>query len=396
MTLRLSIVGAGIGGLTAALCLRARGFDVTVYEQAPEITEVGAGLQISPNASRILIDLGLNHALREISFEPKALELRRGETGKLVFSIPMGKRALERYGSPYYHLHRADLVAVLINAIKQIDGIEIKTNTAITGYQEHPAFVSVLDDQGQQIDRADVLIGADGVKSTIRHVLHGYDPARFTGNVAWRAVVNATPQLKKIIPEVASVWTGNKRHAVTYYIRGGELINFVGVTETSNWTDESWSQPGDLSELAEAFSGFAKPIRQLIDEVDSCFKWALHTRPPLPFWSRGRVTLLGDAAHPMLPFQAQGAAQAIEDAAVMARMLSTTSLNNIPEGLKRYEEARLPRASKIQAASRSNMTTFHRGSGLAGTLTYGPMALAARTMPDFVTSRQDWIYAYVA
>ena len=396
MGLEVVISGGGIGGLTAALTCRCRGYDVTVCEQADEISEVGAGLQISPNASRLLGDLGLREAMEEASFKPDALELRIGASGRRVFTIPMGSTAEERYGAPYYHIHRADLINILRQATEDVGGIHLKTSAQADSFEDDGARVCLLDASGNALAEGDVLIGADGVKSAIRAQLQGNDPAQFTGNVAWRAVTKATPELKRLIPPVAAVWTGDKRHAVTYYLRGGDLINFVGVVEQDDWTLESWSEPGDLAELANAFSSFAKPVRALIDNLDSCFTWALHGRPPLPFWSQGRVTLLGDAAHPMLPFQAQGAAQAIEDATVLARMLAAPSLGEMPERLKRYEEARKPRASRIQAASRANMSTFHKGSGLAAALTYGPMALAARAAPGFVASRQDWIYAYVA
>ena len=396
MTLNVIINGGGIGGLTAALACSKKGFSVSAHEQADGLFEVGAGLQISPNASRVLGDLGLVDELAKRSFTPKALEMRIGSTGRLIFSIPMGDTAIRRYGAPYYHIHRADLIEMLLSALEGYDQISLKTGSRAIGYRQAPDSITLIRENGDELATGDVLVGADGIKSVVRQQILGDTPAQFTRNVAWRAVARATPELRQLIPPVATVWTGDKRHAVTYYLRGGELINFVGVVEEDSWTDEGWSQPGDLQELASHFSAYSSPVRTLIDSLDQCFKWALHTRPPLARWSAGRVTLLGDAAHPMLPFQAQGAAQAIEDATVLARMLDGREDVSVESRLKTYQANRLPRASKIQSASHANMSVFHKGTGLNAALTYGPMAIAARAMPDFVASRQDWIYSFVA
>jgi salicylate hydroxylase len=238
----------------------------------------------------------------------------------------------------------------------------------------------------------DVLIGADGIHSAIRSQMLGEMPARFTGNVAWRVVVPAASLPRGIVPPTASIWVGPGRHAVTYYLRRGELVNFVGVVERDDWQTESWTERGDKAELAADFKGFAKPVAAIIDQAGDCYRWALFDRDPLEEWCRGRVTLLGDACHPMLPFLAQGAVMAIEDAWVLSRQL--TGASDVPSALKTYEAARKPRTSTVQFGARRQMGHYHKRGLAAQLTTYGPMWLAARTMPSFVHTRNDWLYSH--
>jgi salicylate hydroxylase len=218
----------------------------------------------------------------------------------------------------------------------------------------------------------------------------GADDPRYTGAVAWRLTVPA--EVAPDLPHSATVWAGSGRHAVTYRIRAGQLINFVGVVETERWRGESWDQPGDLLELAEDFGDWAPPIPDIIAGAGQCFVWALFDRDPLPHWSEDRVVLLGDACHAMPPFQAQGAAMAIEDAIVLAKCLQHSGVSDA--ALKRYEQLRKPRTSKVLASARRNMGVFHRSNAVTQAATYGPMKLADRLFPAFVRSRQDWIYGY--
>jgi len=387
--MKVIIAGAGIGGLSAALALARAGFGVVVVERAPELMEVGAGLQLSPNAMKCLAWLGVGEAIGKVGSEPATLELRIGKSGATVFSIPMGEAARRRYGAPYLHVHRADLAGILANAAQEA-GARIRFGTRVSAFTREGAEIRVGLDTGDILS-GDLLVGADGMRSSVRRQLLGLDHPRFTGSVAWRllAPISAYPDL----PNAAVVWAGAGRHAVTYRVRRGELINFVGVTEQDDWREEGWDEKGNKAELAKAFTGWAEPVTSVIAAARSCHRWALFDRNPLARWSDGRVTLLGDACHPMPPFQAQGAAMAIEDAVVLARCLKEGE----PEAaLRQYEALRKPRTAKMLASARSNMRVFHRSTFLAQVATYGPMKVAGMVMPGFVNSRQDWIYGFDA
>jgi salicylate hydroxylase len=372
------IVGAGIGGLSAALALARCGVAVEVLEQAARLEEVGAGLQLSPNATKVLRALGMADRVAALAFAPETLELRLGRSGARIFSIPAGAAMEKRYGAPYLHIHRADLQTALADALAHIAPGALQLGARIDA-------VEAL--------KGDVVVGADGVRSTVRKHVAGDDAPRFTGCVAWRLTAEAS-RVSDPPPASATVWTGAGRHAVTYRVRGGRLINFVGVIEQDGWRQESWSEPGDLAELASAFSGFALPVRSVIAAATSCNRWALFDRAPLPTWRRGNVTLLGDAAHAMPPFQAQGAAMAIEDAYVLARALAEEA--SVDAALVRYETARIPRTARVLASAHANARRFHHGDPLGQLTTYGPMWLADRFAPVIIRSAQDWIYGFDA
>jgi salicylate hydroxylase len=372
------IVGAGIGGLCAAIALVRRGIAVEVLEQASVLEEVGAGLQLSPNAMKVLRALGVEDRVAANACTPEALELRLGRSGARIFAIPMAEAAERRYGAPYLHLHRADLQGALAAALAEIApgvlklGARVETIEGLTG---------------------DVIIGADGVRSLVRRHVAGDGSPRFAGCVAWRLTAEASC-VAEPLPHAAVVWTGAGRHAVTYRLRGGRLINFVGVIEQDGWRQEGWSEPGDLGELARAFGEFAAPVRSVIAAATSCNRWALFDRAPLPTWRRDNFTLLGDAAHAMPPFQAQGAGMGIEDAYVLARALAEAP--DVETALKRYEAARIPRTTQVLASARANARRFHHGDALGQLTTYGPMWLADRLAPGLIRSAQDWIYGFDA
>lgn len=390
LRMRIVVAGAGIGGLSAALALARSGHEVEVVERSGVIGDVGAGLQLSPNAMKGLAALGVAEAAEAVSSEPEALELRVGKSGGKVFTIPVGQAARKRYGAPYLHIHRADLVE-LLRAAAESAGAKIRLGTRLSAYRREPDPVGLRIglDTGD-IVWADVLVGADGMRSTVRRLMFGAEHPRFTGSVAWRAV--APIEACRDLPNAAIVWAGAGKHAVTYRIRGGTLINFVGVVEEDDWREEGWDEEGDKKQLAAAFEGWAAPVTAVIGAARSCHRWALFDRDPLPRWSEGRVTLLGDACHPVPPFQAQGAAMAIEDAVVLARCLTGTDK---PEAaLLAYEARRRKRTVKVLASSRSNMRVFHRSNFVTQAATYGPMRVADVVAPAFVRSRQDWIYSY--
>lgn len=386
--MKVIIAGGGIGGLSAAIALSKVGCEVEVIERAPALGEVGAGLQMSPNASKALAALGVLEAVAAVSSMPQMLEMRLGRTGEKVFSIPIAKEARNRYGAPYLHVHRADLIEVLRRAA-EFAGVHVRLGARVSAYVRDNDGLRVGLDTGAIVP-CDLLVGADGVRSTVRKQMLGEEDPRYTGAVAWRLTVPA--DVAPDLPHSAIVWAGPGRHAVTYRIRRNELINFVGVVETDKWRGESWDQPGDLLELAEDFGDWAQPIPDIIAACGTCFVWALFDRDPLPRWHEERVVLLGDACHPMPPFQAQGAAMAIEDAIVLAKCVQAQGVS--AQGLGTYEKLRKPRASKVLASARANMGVFHRSNAFTQAATYGPMKLADRLFPSFVRSRQDWIYGY--
>ncbi len=321
------IIGAGIGGLTAVHALRQQGWTCQIHEQASEFSEVGAGIQLSPNATRILQRLNLLDAIRARSFEPEAATIRHGPTGRTCMYAPLKGFCERTYGAPYLHIYRPDLHAILA------EGLEVELGSRVESY-----------------DPGSFTIGADGLRSSLQMQMNGPEAPSFTGQVAWRGLVQADESLRALIPPHASVWAGPGQHVVTYYLRP-DLINFVAVTEQSDWQEEGWNLPGDVAELRDRFAGWHPAVTQLLSACQAVQRWALFDRQPLPKWVEGQVALLGDAAHPTLPFLAQGAALAIEDAWALAKFA--------PD-LEAYERARKPRTSKLQAWARSNANLYHQ------------------------------------
>lgn len=355
--MKILIAGGGIGGITAALCLARDGHDVEVFEQAAAFTETGAGIQLSPNCTRVLHYLGLEQSLLEQSFLPEGTVFRDWRTGKVISTSALGDSAVSTYGFPYYHIHRGDLLSILVDAAERHARVRLHTNVKVHGYVELDNGVQIL--AGEENTVGDVLIGADGIHSQIRAAVWGEEKPTFTGNVAWRALVPVSRLPEGLIEPVSAVWWGPRKHFVHYYVRRGELVNCVCVVEKQGWEIESWTERGDVDELQSDFSGWHEDIQLLIDQADpdSLYKWALYDRPPMAVWGRGRVTLLGDACHPTLPFMAQGAAMAIEDGAVLAACLKQD--DDVASSLRRYEALRRDRTAGIQKGSRRNATVFH-------------------------------------
>ncbi len=378
--LNVLIVGAGIGGLTAALCLARRGHAVQILEQSAEATTSGAGIQLSPNCTKVLHSLGLAEQLVAIACIPDAIEIRHWQDANLIASSELGSGITEKFGSPYYHIHRTDLAQLLLNEVKKC--CEIHFNVAVDRVLDEGREVSAISGLGAY--KADLLIGADGIHSTVKNVCLSNEAPRFTGNIAWRATVPVS-QFSSVTP-ITQLWWGPGKHVVYYPISQGELINCVCVVEKSGWQRESWTEKGDTDELQADFAGWHESITQLLANVDpaSCFKWALFDRDPLLSWSVGRVTLLGDACHPTLPFLAQGAAMAIEDAAVLAGCMAERS--DIPSSLMRYQNLRMARTQRIQRVSRRNAHVFHM-SGMASAIRN---VLVGYMLPGTM----DWLYGY--
>ncbi len=392
--MHILIAGAGIGGLTAALCALHFGHSVTVLERAEALREVGAGIQLPPNAMRVFRALGLEAEIARNAFAPDAIEARMGETGRTLFTIPLSDAAQQRWGAPYLHIHRADYIAALRDALKARAPGCLRLGAELTDYRSTQDGVDVVLESGESLS-ADILVGADGIRSVVRERMLGPDAPVFTGNIAWRAVVPIHALGDHAPRPTACAWMGRGRHAVTYRLRRGTLANFVGIVERTDWTKESWSEPGDTAEARADFADWHPTITTLLNAVPegALYRWALYDRAPLSRWTDGPVALLGDAAHPMLPFLAQGAAMAVEDAWVLARELAYPG-RAPSDSLRAYQSVRLPRTAAAQAGSRANMGTFHQRTLLGRAKTYGPMWLAGRLAPTLVHRRMDWLYGH--
>jgi salicylate hydroxylase len=354
----VAIIGAGIGGLTAALALRQTGCDVHVYEQAPELTEVGGGINMGPNAVRVLQRLGIGPALDPVAVRPAFTLQRRWRDGRTLQQAPLNPRCEHLYGAPHLTVHRRDLLGAIVSGFP-MDRVHLGHRLA--GFSARPDGVETWFENGAHRS-ADVLVGADGIHSVVRTQLFGDEAPLFAGCVAYRGLVPAE-RIADLGLEIANQsWLGPGGHLVHYFVSGGRLLNFVGWTEHDTWNREDWTDRATIERALTAFSGWHPQVRRIIASAETCFIWALFDRNPLPRWSAGRVTLLGDACHPMYPFMGQGAAQAIEDGATLAACLAAGG-DDVTDALLRYESVRLPRVSRLQAMSRANKARFHMPDG---------------------------------
>jgi salicylate hydroxylase len=386
---KILIAGAGIGGLTAALACLRRGFDVDVYEQASELKEVGAGLQLSANGNRALYELGLEDELKRLSCEATGKEIRLWNTGETWKLFDLGSVSVARYGYPYLTVYRPDLLQVLLDAVRALKPAAIRLNARCESFEQDDNGVTLRFSDGTSA-RGDALIGADGVHSKIRQALFGKDLPEFTGLVAWRGVIDMNRLPEHLRRKVGVNWVGPGGHVVNYALNAGHLMNFVGIRERSDWQVESWNQAGTREECAADFVGWNDDIQQMIQAIDVPYKWALMTRAPLPRWSIERVSLLGDACHSTLPFLAQGAVMSIEDGFILARALEAYS--DIPTALKRYEAARHERTTRIVEGSAGNAKRFHNPE-----LAYveGARAYVSREWNEArVKERYEWLFTY--
>jgi salicylate hydroxylase len=380
-----AVVGGGIGGLAAAIALLQAGWDVRLYEQAATRSEVGAGIQLAPNCTRILRRLGVLPAVERVAVRPTTFEFRRWDDGRLLSSTPLGDAVERSYGAPYLHAHRADLTAVLAAAVPA-DWVEV--GRRCVGVEHRGGSVEVRFADGSSA-AADLVVGADGIHSAVRQAILGEERPRFTGHVAYRGLVPAERAPELSPDRRCTVRLGPGAHLVHYFVAAGRYLNVVCVTEEGSWTRESWTDHGDVADLRAAFAGWHPVVKEIIAALDAPLKWALFDRDPFPRWSEGAVTLLGDACHPMLPYGAQGAAQAIEDAAALAACL--THSEDIPAALARYESARRERTARVQAISRGNGERFHLPDGPRQQARDTAMAASFGLSPDI-----DWLYGYDA
>jgi len=350
--MRIAMVGGGIGGLTTALALTQAGFAVTVHERAPQLADQGAGITLAPNATRVLYHLGLGPDLEATSVTPPMTEYRHYRTGSVIMRM-MTKDYRELYGAPYMRLHRWDLQHAMIQRLAQIAPGALRLGSCVDQVETRNDQVTLRFADGR-VETADLVIASDGIRSTIRESLFNPAPPVFTGFVAWRGLVD-TANLPRHLHESAVAF-GQGRHINRYLVRRGELLNFVAVAQRDQWEAEGWTIPAPLDEFLEEFSSFDEGTRTVISRpvLGQVFKWGLFGRPWLEEWSSGRVVLLGDAAHPMLPFLGQGAANAIEDAMILARCLKSETTPERAFAL--YQRTRAPRARTAtdQAARRGD------------------------------------------
>ena len=397
VTRTIVVAGAGIGGLTAALTLAAQGFRVVIMEKAERLEEAGAGLQLSPNASRILVELGLQKRLAGAAVMPDAINIMSARHGGEIVRLPLGEAASFRAGAPYWVVHRADLQAALQAHVNDNPDIDLRLGCQFEDVTSHARGLTVVQRRGdaRQQELAVALIGADGIWSAVRHHLFPDVQPQFSGLIAWRGTLDATTLPREFTSPRVQLWMGPNAHLVAYPISGGRQINVVAVVP-GTWNRPGWSAAGEANDIKGAFgSRWPAIARMLVNAVDEWRRWALFTVPEIDDWSDGAVALLGDAAHAMLPFAAQGAGMAIEDAAVLAKVLSESAGENtagIPAALKRYGRLRRARVQRVQRAARQSGRIYH--------LT-GPLALARdltiKAMgADRMLARQDWIYDWRA
>ena len=351
--IRVAIIGAGLGGLAAAGALRQHGIEVVIYERAPQLGEVGAGIQLGPNAVKVLRALGIEQALRPLAAEPVNYVSLAWDDARIRYREPMKGPYSVEYGAPYLMAHRADLHRLLCELVP---AETVRLGAQCTGVSSaghltgHGASANFAD--GSQIE-ADVIVGADGINSTVRESLFGVQPVRFTQQMAWRCIVpiESVPTEVGIDRDEYVGWIGPTGHVICYPIRGGALYNIFAGHVTDEWVDESWAVPSSIDELLAGYRGWHPALLAMLAKVSDCYKWGIRDRDPLPRWTAGAVTLLGDAAHPMMPTLAQGAAISLEDGFALARHLAQHR-DDPARGLASYEAERRPRASCVVLQAR--------------------------------------------
>jgi len=365
----IAILGAGIGGLAVSACLRKFGIETTIYEQAPAFARIGAGIQVSPNAMRVLYGIGIGDQIRATAFEPPHWRNRDHDTGDLTNDHPLGPDAYDRYGVPYLLMHRGDLHAALHGAVPDE---MIRYNHKVGKIEQSDSGVTLTFENGETV-MVDALIASDGVHSIARQSLLGAEDARFSGRIAYRTAFPASLMNGYNLLDDSAKWWGPDRHIVIYYVTAArDEIYFTTSQPEPDFQVESWSATGDVKALRAAFGDFHPDVRAVLEACPSVHKWAIFERDPLPTWSSGNVTLMGDACHPMTPYMAQGAANALEDSVVLSRCLVDGGTDDFPAAFKRFEAARKPRTSRVQATSHRN--EFMR----------------QKTDPDWVYSYDAW------
>ena len=387
---KVLIAGAGIAGLAAGLALLQRGIDVEIFEQAAELRELGAGVQLSANGTRVLIALGLEQQMQAIAAEPSGKQIRLFSTGRTwkLFDLGVSSRAI--YGAPYWMVHRGDFHRVLLDAFNMRAPGRLHLNSRCVGFDEDDDGIRLWLDNGER-HHGDAVVGGDGVHSEIRRQIGGDTRPFFAGVAAWRGLVPMERLPSTMQRNVGTNWVGPGGHVITYPVRRGELLNFVGIFEGESWPVESWTERGTREACSRSFAGWNPEIHTIIDNVEVPYKWALLGREPLDRFVAGRACLIGDAAHPTLPFLAQGANMAIEDGMVLARCLEAFPPR---EALQCYERARIGRTNSIVVKSAENARRFHNPA-----LAHAEGAddyVSREWQPERVRERYDWLFTYEA
>lgn len=384
------IAGAGIGGLTAALALAKAGLRAVVIDKAPQLEEAGAGIQLSPNATRVLFDLGLEPLLAASAVTPEAVSVTAARSGREIVRIPLGDAARFRYGAPYLILHRADLQQALLKRAEAMPDIDIRLGLQFEDAAAHGNGVTVAMLRGaKRIDETAVaLVGADGLWSGVRNRFFGDIAPQFSGRVAWRGTLDPSLLPRELTRTRVQLWLGRDAHLVAYPIRGGRLVNLVAITE-GDWNRPGWSEPADAAEVVKLFpvDRWPGPARKMIDAVERWQRFALFTLPELPSWTHERAALLGDAAHAMLPFAAQGAGMAIEDASVLATCLADSSCGTA-QALARYAGMRQGRVARVSRLATQLGAIYHLGGAAALARDLAMKTLGGKRL----LARQNWIY----
>jgi salicylate hydroxylase len=384
------VAGAGIGGLTAALALAEKGYRVVVCEQSNSLQEAGAGIQLSPNATRVLFALGLKERMAPNAVAPLAISIRSARSGREIGGVTLGPQIEFRYGTPYWAMHRADLQAALLAAALEHSDLVFKLGARLEDFvvHAHGATVELRRGVNAEQERGIALIGADGLWSRTRARLGDKQTPQFSGRSAFRALVPAASVSEQWRAPIVRLWLARDAHLVHYPVSGGSRINIVAIVADRH-PEREWSAPGSREQLLRRFAGraWARPARAILEAPDAWQKWSLFEMPPRPQWGQGAMTLLGDAAHPMLPFLAQGAAMAIEDAAMLAHCLSAPDVAVEP-ALRRYEGVRRARTAEVQRAARQAGKIYHLGGPLAF-LRNRSMQMMGR---EKLRERYDWLY----
>ena len=390
--MRVVGIGAGIGGLAAALALMKQGFDVQLFEQAKVLGEIGAGLQISPNGNRVLAALGLTEAIAGIAAEPQGKKVRLWDPCRIWNVLALGATSRAISGFPQQTGHAGDRDQVLLEAAMAIRADAITTGVRIDKVERRGDQVAVFS-QGRELALGDVVVGADGVHSQVRQCLIGEDRPRFSGIIAWRGVIDAAMLPEHLRTPYGYNWVGPGAHVIHYPMRRGQLVNFVGAVEQQGWEVESWSEQGTIDACLSDFRGWHDDVHTLIRALHTPYRWALMGREPLQRWIYGRVTLLGDACHPTLPFLAQGAVMALEDGFVLARCLAADRSDPLA-ALQAYEQARVDRTTRIVQGSAANATRFHNPqlAHAEGAARYVDQEWSEAKVKE----RYDWLFSYNA
>jgi salicylate hydroxylase len=387
---QIAIIGGGIGGLAAARALMLRGIEVAVYEQASQLSEFGGGVVTTPNAVKALRGLGVEDAAFADAFVPARQTVLSWRSGRVIDRARL-EPYREKFGAPFCTMHRGDLLETLHRAVG--DSV-IRLGARCVAVEADGRGAAARFADGSAIE-ADAIVGADGIHSAVRTSLFGPERPRFTGYVCWRGLVPVDRLPAGLAPPDMTAWWGPHGHVVHYHVRRGELLNWVAHTETDAWTEESWSREGDLDEVGRTYARWNRRLLDVFAATERCYKWALYDREPLARWSVGRATLLGDSAHAMLPYLAQGAAQSLEDACVLAAEIAARP-DDVAGALQAYETVRIPRTRRIQLGSRARGRDNHLPSAWARLKRDARLALRRWLAPDTALHRADWIFSYDA